>query len=823
MELNLLDVISTSSGSSRNPSSTELPASSIDSQFRSSSSINPSAMSIPASSLESRGDSTRISVDALAKSTAVKATAFYVDVDQVVPSATVTPTPAPRSTAPQSYTFTVDLNDDDNDSAAGRAGSANRVNSPITTSAARVPVRKRMSTPTGSSHQHQSYSSAGGSQPRTSSPIPDSPSPAKSTTSLDSNATVTIGRRDSLERTVSCSSGSSVSPQQQQPSSEVFREIRPANGSSVSGNDSGRDASAEEQASGVGACRIPSIQPRVEGISSRVQAVVSAAENLAYDCENSKPGTRQKAMPVSQEHGPPKAAPLKRNLSFVKEKRDVPPSKEELDDPELNLSREVSLQDSESHTESSVCYPTSSIATTILMADTDKVVKYVIKKKQQETPTESIEDSVVVDSDVAVKPISSLEEPKLSVTNVKKSKLKGYAGAGTPHRTTRAMELRKQKALQGTQKGTTSIPRPRMSKSAVSFKPSSTSTSTTTTTTTNTSTTASSKNSRINRLAQPNQRKQVRQSLEPAPAKRVSTLQKSRSQSQSRMRNSLGGRPDTERSRSSLGGKIVKAANENPNSRASSRASLKKSGSSSSMGLSLPGRNKNITRHRAGTATERGSHGGNAGRNRIQSETSSVAADSVSPKEINRRINELSKEFTRNLVQISAHTMGESSVGPESIYSTTTQSMTTLPSSTSYDSNFLTDQSTVLNSSLASSNNLSEYQARYEHYKQQKEAAEAQGVASPSPQIDRVSLYGIHVLTTELVRLSERVRSRVGAPQQAGDLITPDSRSGQIDTNNLLLRGVIENLYEIEAALRATDAQLVSHNSSLASSNLGPI
>ena len=103
-----------------------------------------------------------------------------------------------------------------------------------------------------------------------------------------------------------------------------------------------------------------------------------------YDCENSKPGTRQKAMPVSQEHGPPKAAPLKRNLSFVKEKRDVPPSKEELDDPELNLSREVSLQDSESHTESSVCYPTSSIATTILMADTDKVVKYVIKKKQQE-------------------------------------------------------------------------------------------------------------------------------------------------------------------------------------------------------------------------------------------------------------------------------------------------------------------------------------------------------------------------------------------------------------------------------------------------------
>ena len=164
--------------------------------------------------------------------------------------------------------------------------------------------------------------------------------------------------------------------------------------------------------------------------------------------------------------------------------------------------------------------------------------------------------------------------------------------------------------------------------------------------------------------------------------------------------------------------------------------------------------------------------------------------------------------------------MSESVPPTETLYST--QSMTTLPGSTSYESTF-TDQSTVLNSSLASSNNLSEYQARYETYKQQKEAAEAQNQNSQAPQIDRVSLYGIHVLTTELVRLSERVRNRVGAPQQAGDTITHDSRSGQIDTNNLLLRGVIENLYEIEAALRATDAQLVSNASVNSSSNLGQI
>ena len=108
---------------------------------------------------------------------------------------------------------------------------------------------------------------------------------------------------------------------------------------------------------------------------------------------------------------------LKRNLSFVKTKREMPPSKEELEDPLLNLSKN-STDDTGNSVSSPLATsnfaPISSVSTTILMGDTDQVVKYVIKKSK----TEEVKDSD------ALTPTASIESPRLSVTNAKRASLK---------------------------------------------------------------------------------------------------------------------------------------------------------------------------------------------------------------------------------------------------------------------------------------------------------------------------------------------------------------------------------------------------------------
>ena len=141
----------------------------------------------------------------------------------------------------------------------------------------------------------------------------------------------------------------------------------------------------------------------------------------------------------------------------------------------------------------------------------------------------------------------------------------------------------------------------------------------------------------------------------------------------------------------------------------------------------------------------------------------------------------------------------------ESTTTTTTgSSSNTLTSSASFDS------ANFINSLAASSNHLDDYQARYEQYKLEKLKIEQQQEKQQTDtNIDRVSLYGMHVLTTELVRLSERIRDRVGGSN--GNSNQTHGNPQCIDSGNSLLKGVIDNLYEIEDALRATDASLYSN------------
>lgn len=144
-----------------------------------------------------------------------------------------------------------------------------------------------------------------------------------------------------------------------------------------------------------------------------------------------------------------------------------------------------------------------------------------------------------------------------------------------------------------------------------------------------------------------------------------------------------------------------------------------------------------------------------------------------------------------------------------------TTSQTTLLSSNSLLTNsesahtICHEQETEL-SNIFKSQNFSEYQRRYEEYKRAKQADEIKSQNNNiNSQVDRISLYGIHVLSTEILRLSERIRKYSGATT-SGDNCDVEM---PFETSNPMLKGIVDNLYSIENQLRAAEANLsISHN-----------
>ena len=88
----------------------------------------------------------------------------------------------------------------------------------------------------------------------------------------------------------------------------------------------------------------------------------------------------------------------------------------------------------------------------------------------------------------------------------------------------------------------------------------------------------------------------------------------------------------------------------------------------------------------------------------------------------------------------------------------------------------------------------------------------------PNSKIDRVSLYGLHVLSSEIGRIAERLRVSVGASKPKKSDTNDDTihdpmlagKDSDLNPNNILLKGVVENMYEIEDNLRAVDAMIQS-------------
>lgn len=626
--------------------------------------------------------------------------------------------------------------------------------------------------------------------------------------------------------------------------------------------------------------QIPSIQPMIDSVTQKVDTAVDISTKLAKECESSKTSGKISAKVPKQISSTSTKIPnsknttkLKRNLSFVKPKRDTAPSKEELEDPLLNLSRNST--DTDSPLPTSNFAPISSVSTTILMGDTENVVKYVIKKKEDVVKLESdrIENLIPVISDSDVKnseitPKTSIESPRLSVTNSKRASLKG-ARTATPQtstRTTRTMELRKQKAQEAEQKRQLAANKRKSmtNRQSVTFKAPSTSASSTTGIsdlgTINSITTANSAVRTSKRASHPPEKPRTTKTNKNPPKNGYS---RSQSGSRETIDASLESVEYVGRSASSVGTKIVRKAREQAGN---GKTNVRKS---TSMGLSLPGKNgtdlsaQRVRIKSTGSSSVQGTPRKSSSRQTSSSnlKLTSNKSKTASNTDFNKKIALMSREFTKNLVKLSTNSMTETM--PASVYSSTSTNQTSIitgSSQTTTSSNTLTSNSLTTSASFdsvnvlltslaptslaptslaqtslaptslaASSNHLDDYQSRYEHYKQQKlkiEAAEQQASQAQNSQnsenqnIDRVSLYGMHVLTTELVRLSERIRDRVGGSGSGVGQNGQTNNSGKsIESGNSLLKGVIDNLYEIEDALRATDASLYSNESFLNETN----
>lgn len=79
--------------------------------------------------------------------------------------------------------------------------------------------------------------------------------------------------------------------------------------------------------------------------------------------------------------------------------------------------------------------------------------------------------------------------------------------------------------------------------------------------------------------------------------------------------------------------------------------------------------------------------------------------------------------------------------------------------------------------------------------------------------IDRVSLYGIHVLSTEINRLANKIRENLGGSLPIKNKSLEAEDNFNFETSNVLLKGLVDNLYEIEDNLRSVDSVLNSSSS----------
>ena len=233
----------------------------------------------------------------------------------------------------------------------------------------------------------------------------------------------------------------------------------------------------------------------------------------------------------------------------------------------------------------------------LLMGDTENVVKYVIKKKEDVVKLESdrIENLIPVISDSDVKnseitPKTSIESPRLSVTNSKRASLKGArtATTQTSTRTTRTMELRKQKAQEAEQKRQLAANKRKSmtNRQSVTFKAPSTSASSTTGIsdlgTINSITTANSAVRTSKRASHPPENPRTTKTNKNPPKNGYS---RSQSGSRETIDASLESAEYVGRSASSVGTKIVRKAREQAGN---GKTNVRKS---TSMGLSLPGKN----------------------------------------------------------------------------------------------------------------------------------------------------------------------------------------------------------------------------------------